>query len=93
MLSRLQEESSTFRRLWAQGNVTLDHARVKRVESPWVGTLRLQAVAMMMQESPRTRLSVHLPADEVKARRLAELTALIESGEVLHGGPALRAVR
>ena len=92
LLSRLQEESEEFRELWARGNVMHDVTRVKTVVSPWVGTLRLNAVAMMMQESPRTRMSVHMPADDITRRRLAKLDELITSGRVEEAPPALRVV-
>lgn len=91
-LERLERESPEFRELWAQGNVVHDAQRVKRVESPWAGQLRLQAVTMALVENPRTRVIAQLPADSVTVQRLARLSELIATGRVDEQGATLRLV-
>jgi transcriptional regulator with XRE-family HTH domain len=71
-----------FRELWDSGDVVREANHVKTVDNPWVGTLRLSNLTLVVQEDRRLALSIHQPEDQTTAARLERLQKLIDTGQI-----------
>ncbi|WP_129358468.1 MULTISPECIES: helix-turn-helix transcriptional regulator [Micrococcaceae] len=80
-LNRLRTHEE-FRRLWDSGDVVREANHIKTVDNPWVGTLRLSNLTLVVQEDRRLALSIHQPEDSTTAARLEHLQELIHTGQI-----------
>jgi hypothetical protein len=71
-----------FRRLWDSGDVGRSSGRVKTIENPYVGTLKLRMASMKVQVNQRLTLSIYQPVDTLTRARLETLHGWIIDGTV-----------
>ena len=81
LLSRLRRNPE-FCRLWDSGSVGRSVGRVKTIENPYVGTLKLTMTTLIAQENQRLTLSVYQPVDTVTRSRLDTLHGWINDGSI-----------
>jgi hypothetical protein len=81
LLSRLRRHEE-FRRLWDSGAVGRSAGHVKKIENPYVGTLKLTMTTLIAQENQRLTLSVYQPADSLTRSRLETLHGWINDGSI-----------
>lgn len=81
LLSRLRRHEE-FCRLWDSGTVGRSAGRVKSIENPYVGTLKLTMTTMIAQENQRLTLSVYQPVDSLTRSRLETLHGWINDGSI-----------
>ena len=81
LLSRLRRNPE-FCRLWDSGTVGRSVGRVKTIENPYVGTLKLTMTTLIAQENQRLTLSVYQPVDTVTRSRLETLHGWINDGSI-----------
>jgi transcriptional regulator with XRE-family HTH domain len=75
LTERLLAESPLFAELWARHDVAGPNSRIKLVDSPLVGLLRLEPANLWLGQDAAIRLVVYTPADDETARRLERLAS------------------
>lgn len=70
LLEELLERSPEFRAKWDRYDVTLFAPRVKKLNHPYVGWLRLAATTLWLADQPGTRLVVYNATDDETAEGL-----------------------
>ncbi|MEV4441007.1 helix-turn-helix transcriptional regulator [Streptomyces sp. NPDC049577] len=81
LLKRLQDTSPEFRRLWARHEVVSPEGghRVRLIDQPDVGPLRMTFTSLWVDPGPGTRLLTFTPADHESRERLDRLHDLIRA--------------
>ncbi|MEU1625122.1 helix-turn-helix transcriptional regulator [Streptomyces sp. NPDC020096] len=91
-IDRLTRQSPEFAQMWASGDVAPPGRRVKIVDYPRVGELRLVSTSLAIDGMPEHRIVVYTPEDEDTRTRLDQLRAMDDPvvGCPLHGRPVSR---
>jgi transcriptional regulator with XRE-family HTH domain len=77
LVARLQRASPEFAAMWARHDVQAPEGRVKRVQHPTAGLLRLDFTYLWLDRRLGTRIVVYTPADQRTRERLEALHATI----------------
>ena len=73
LVARLHRSSPEFPAMWARHDVESPEGRVKRLQHPTVGLLRLDFTYLWLDRRLGTRIVAYTPVDERTRRRLDEL--------------------
>ncbi len=73
LVARLHRGSAEFPAVWARHDVESPEGRVKRLQHPTAGLLRLDFTYLWLDRRLGTRIVVYTPADERTRRRLEDL--------------------
>ena len=76
LANRLSAASADFAQLWARHDIQPPGQRLKLVDSPLVGLLRLESASLWTSQGGAVRLVVYTPQDDETAARLQRLDAL-----------------
>jgi transcriptional regulator with XRE-family HTH domain len=71
LIQRLRATGEEFTRMWDGQDVAAHDRRLKVIDHPDLGTLRLEVTPMWLAELPGWRMSVYTPMDETTRARLA----------------------
>jgi len=73
LLARLHRASPEFTEVWERHDVQAPETRVKRVQHPTAGLLRLDFTSLWLGQRLGTRLITYTPADDRTRGRLEQL--------------------
>jgi transcriptional regulator with XRE-family HTH domain len=88
LLERLRAVDPLFGAMWDNHDVAVPRVRMKVIDHPDLGVLRLDTTPMMLPEAPGWRLLAYTPADDVTRERLRGVAKIRRP----KGAPVLTAV-
>lgn len=76
LVAELQANSPDFRRLWADSETRLNHAHLRRIQHPVVGSVTLECMSFAVDSEPGLSLLVHTPVSQADEEAIALLLAM-----------------